>query len=79
MRQCWEANEGKVCRGVSWERQPLEELLDIVRCVGGAGLAALCRLLAQDQASWSGEPLHCVCPRSPSTSPHAAVPYHKSV
>lgn len=54
LRRCWEANEGVMCRGVSWDRQPLEQLLDIVRCVGNTGLAALCRLLAEDQSGWSG-------------------------
>jgi hypothetical protein len=43
-----------VCRGINWERQPLEELATIADCVGGAGLAALCHLLAQDHSGWGG-------------------------
>lgn len=35
--------------------QPLEELATITDCVGGAGLAALCLLLAQDHSGWGGE------------------------
>ena len=45
-----------MCRGINWERQPLEELATIADCVGGAGLAALCLLLAQDHSGWGGAP-----------------------
>jgi hypothetical protein len=45
-----------VCRGINWERQPLEELAAIADCVGGAGLATLCHLLAQDHSGWGGAP-----------------------
>ncbi len=55
IRDCWAAHEGVVCRGINWERQPLEELADIADCVGGAGLAALCHLLAEDHSGWAGE------------------------
>ena len=40
LRDTWAAHEGTVCRGINWERQPLEELAAIADCVGGAGLAA---------------------------------------
>ena len=65
IRECWAAQEGVVCRGVSWERQPLEELMDIAACVGGPGLAALCALLAEDQAGWSGTGTPPPPPRAP--------------
>ena len=32
--------------------------MEIAECVGGAGLAGVCRLLAQDHAGWAGEHLH---------------------
>lgn len=54
LRDTWAAHEGTVCRGINWERQPLEELAAIADCVGGAGLAALCHLLAQDHSGWGG-------------------------
>ena len=44
----WEEHLGTLCRGVNWERWSLEDLQIIARCVGGPGLAAVCRLLAQD-------------------------------
>lgn len=56
LRDTWAAHEGTVCRGINWERQPLEELATIADCVGGAGLAALCLLLAQDHSGWGGAP-----------------------
>jgi Fanconi-associated nuclease 1 len=50
----WGAHCGTLCRGVSWERWSLEELSAIAECVGGAGLGAVCRLLAQDHGGWRG-------------------------
>ena len=32
----------------------LEELVTIAECIGGHGLASVCRLLAEDHAGWSG-------------------------
>lgn len=54
IRDAWAEHEGTVCRGVNWERQPLEELAAIAECVGDAGLAALCHLLAEDHSGWAG-------------------------
>ena len=50
----WTAQHGVACRGVSWERHSLQELLTIVTCVGARPLAAICRLLAEDYSGWSG-------------------------
>ncbi|KXZ52525.1 hypothetical protein GPECTOR_9g569 [Gonium pectorale] len=54
LRGAWSAHEGTWARGVNWERQPLEELLEIARCVGGLGLSVVCRLLCEDCAGWRG-------------------------
>lgn len=35
----------------------LDELLSICMCVGGQGLAAICKLLAQDFSGWAGTSL----------------------
>jgi Fanconi-associated nuclease 1 len=48
LESIWEEHFSTLCRGVNWERWTLEELQCIVNCVGGPGLAAVCRLLAQD-------------------------------
>lgn len=50
----WESHRGCMCRGVSWDRWELAELQLIAECVGGPGLAAVCRLLAQDHGGWGG-------------------------
>jgi len=50
----WEEHLGTLCRGVNWERWSLEELQVVASCVGGIGLAAVCRLLAQDHGGWQG-------------------------
>lgn len=36
-------------------RHSLEDLQLIAECIGGPGLAQVCRLLAQDHGGWSGE------------------------
>lgn len=36
--------------------------MEIAECVGGTGLAGVCRLLAQDHAGWAGEHLHGFLP-----------------
>ncbi|GBG84969.1 hypothetical protein CBR_g39432, partial [Chara braunii] len=51
---CWAEREGTLCRGVNWERHSLSELQVIAACIGGDGLAAVCRLLAEDHVAWSG-------------------------
>ncbi|GAB4815648.1 hypothetical protein N2152v2_002694 [Parachlorella kessleri] len=50
----WQAQAGTFCRGVNWERHSLDELQLLAECVGGPGLAEVCRLLAEDHAGWSG-------------------------
>jgi Fanconi-associated nuclease 1 len=54
MAGIWKEHHGALCRGVNWERWRLEELQEIAECVGGPGLAAVCRLLAQDHGAWQG-------------------------
>ncbi|KAE9604958.1 hypothetical protein Lal_00036941 [Lupinus albus] len=49
----WETHFGTTCRGINWERHTLDELRAAVTCVGGPCLTSLCRLLAQDNKSWS--------------------------
>ena len=56
LTEAWHAHHGTMCRGVTWDRWPLDQLTTVVQCVGGAGLAAVCRLLSQDHAGWTGEP-----------------------
>lgn len=50
----WAEHHGTMCRGVRWDRFTLEELQEVAECVGGSGLAAVCRLLAQDHSGWQG-------------------------
>ncbi|KAH9312958.1 hypothetical protein KI387_027993 [Taxus chinensis] len=53
----WEAHYGVSCQGVDWERHSLTDLQTIASCIGGPGLAAVCRFLAEDYGSWaSGMP-----------------------
>lgn len=54
MAGIWNEHHGAMCRGVNWERWSLVELQEIAECVGGPGLAAVCRLLAQDHGAWQG-------------------------
>lgn len=54
LRSAWEQHHGTLARGVNWERHGLEELQLVAECIGGPQLAAVCRLLAQDHAGWSG-------------------------
>ncbi|XP_072472773.1 fanconi-associated nuclease 1 [Notamacropus eugenii] len=45
----WEAQEGKVASGVSWDRfSSLQQAQDLVSCFGGPFLSGVCRLLATD-------------------------------
>jgi len=50
----WGAHRGAWCRGVRWEAWALDDLLDIAACLGGVGLAVVCRLLAEDYSGWTG-------------------------
>uniref|UniRef100_A0A383VBR8 Fanconi-associated nuclease n=1 Tax=Tetradesmus obliquus TaxID=3088 RepID=A0A383VBR8_TETOB len=50
----WAAHSGQMCRGVNWQRFEQALLLDIVECVGGLGLAAVLRLMAEDHSGAAG-------------------------
>jgi hypothetical protein len=54
----WAAHAGIFARGVSWQRFSQAQLLEICECVGGLGLAAVLRLMAEDHAGATGV---CVC------------------
>ena len=54
LRHVWAEQEGRWCRGVNWERHSCAELSLIACCVGGKGLAAVCRVLAEDYSGWGG-------------------------
>ncbi|KFM28553.1 Fanconi-associated nuclease 1-like protein [Auxenochlorella protothecoides] len=54
LRAVWDAHCGELCAGIRWDRWPLEELLTVAACVGGRGLAVVCRLLAEDHSGWAG-------------------------
>lgn len=49
---------GMRVRGIgNWDRFPLELLSEVVDCVGGDALAAICQCFAEDHSSWhSGMP-----------------------
>eukprot|EP00879_Flechtneria_rotunda_P023246 GHRR01024584.1.p3 GENE.GHRR01024584.1~~GHRR01024584.1.p3 ORF type:complete len:113 (+),score=38.04 GHRR01024584.1:416-754(+) len=51
----WPAHAGVMCRGVNWQRFDKQQLLDICDCIGGLGLAAVLRLMAEDHAGATGE------------------------
>jgi hypothetical protein len=50
----WVANAGVMARGVNWQRFTQQQLLEICECVGGLGLAAVLRLMAEDHAGAAG-------------------------
>jgi hypothetical protein len=50
----WSAHFGVMCRGVNWARFSQQQLLDICACVGGLGLAAVLRLMAEDHSGAQG-------------------------
>ncbi|MCO5576160.1 hypothetical protein L7F22_029968 [Adiantum nelumboides] len=50
----WSKWFGTICRGMNWERYTLQELQTMASCVGGRGLASICRLLAEDYAGLAG-------------------------
>ncbi|KAL0053594.1 hypothetical protein WJX82_008086 [Trebouxia sp. C0006] len=54
LQSCWQEHQGEWCRGVNWDRHGLDDLDIIAKCVGGQGLAAVCRLLAEDFSGWAG-------------------------
>ncbi|DBA85769.1 hypothetical protein WJX77_002675 [Trebouxia sp. C0004] len=54
LQSCWREHHGEWCRGVNWDRHGLDDLDSIAKCVGGQGLAAVCRLLAEDFSGWAG-------------------------
>lgn len=43
-----------LCRGVTWSRFSLQELLEIAECIGGVGLSVVLRLMAEDHGASSG-------------------------
>lgn len=50
----WAEHYGVWCRGIRWEAWQLDQLLEIASCIGGVGLAVVCRLLAEDHGGWTG-------------------------
>eukprot|EP00850_Spirogloea_muscicola_P009276 SM000052S17668 [mRNA] locus=s52:48375:53421:+ [translate_table: standard] len=54
LTMAWRAHHGVWCAGVNWERHSLTELQTIAGCIGGPGLAGVCRLLAEDHGGWAG-------------------------
>lgn len=52
--QTWRDHHGTICAGVNWGRFPLDQLQEIVACVGGVGLSVVLRLMAEDHAGSSG-------------------------
>ncbi|EFJ11046.1 hypothetical protein SELMODRAFT_426715 [Selaginella moellendorffii] len=44
---------GTSCSGVNWEKYSLEDLQTITVCIGGPGLSAICKLLAEDHSNWT--------------------------
>lgn len=50
----WSRHAGVMCRGVNWGRFSQAQLLDICTCLGGLGLAAVLRLMAEDHAGATG-------------------------
>jgi len=50
----WHVYYGTGIHGVNWDLLTLEELGDVVEGIGGAALAALLGLMAEDYSGWSG-------------------------
>lgn len=48
IEKVWNEHQKTMCRGIQWDRWSLRELQIIIRCIGGRGLAAICRCLCQD-------------------------------
>ena len=53
VRAAWDAHEGAMCTGVSWERHERDDLVQIAECIGGEALAGVLQLLADDYSAWS--------------------------
>jgi hypothetical protein len=66
----WETHYGALCRGVSWSRFSLPQLLEISECIGGVGLSVVFRLMAEDHAGSSG----ATCSRHGSNRTALATP-----
>lgn len=54
MQATWSEHHGEMARGVDWERHTMQQLITIASCCGGRCLEAVCKLLAQDHAGWTG-------------------------
>ena len=52
-RQWWR-HLGERCRGVQWRRWTIEELQQVVRCMGSEAVAGVMRVLVMDYAHWGG-------------------------
>lgn len=48
VQEAWEKNQGQQCTGVSWDTFDAAVLASIAAGLGGAALAKICRLFAQD-------------------------------
>eukprot|EP00250_Pteridium_aquilinum_P006904 c16733_g1_i1 orf=226-3453(-) len=64
----WSKWFGTFCMGLNWERHSLQELQVMASCVGGRGLASICRLLAEDYAGLAGGMPDLFLWRVPNTS-----------
>ncbi|EFJ04807.1 hypothetical protein SELMODRAFT_432061 [Selaginella moellendorffii] len=51
--ETWEEHYGTSCSGVNWKKYSLEDLQTITVCIGGPGLSAICKLLAEDHSNWT--------------------------
>ncbi|XP_024518087.1 fanconi-associated nuclease 1 homolog isoform X2 [Selaginella moellendorffii] len=51
--ETWAEHYGTSCSGVNWEKYSLEDLQTITVCIGGPGLSAICKLLAEDHSNWT--------------------------
>jgi hypothetical protein len=54
LHAAWTAHHGKLIHGVNFERNPLPELLDIVRCIPDRVLAMACGLYVDHYDAWLG-------------------------
>lgn len=55
MQHTWDAYHGTLARGIgsTWNNWDISTLQCITECIGGRGLAAICRILARDYATMS--------------------------
>ena len=60
INQAWE-HHGTLCLGLNWERWSASELVAIAGCIGGQGLATVCRLLSQGRGGATGRPKGYSC------------------